>query len=125
MYVLADLGQSLDSLLRSIHLLISVSPMVFGPSQNFGVTQHQYLIECIKNFMLHKHGCLTMTSPLDFRSMLAGPNRIIQIRDEWKSESAPWQSFCQATAHGVEDRDLLGTVAAEGQDALGSPGGRQ
>jgi hypothetical protein len=44
--------------------------------------------------------------------LLIGPNRMIQILHGWKSESALWQSFCQATAQRVEHRDLLPPLAA-------------
>jgi hypothetical protein len=73
--------------------------------------------------MLGMGECLTVMSPLDFQSKIqwSGPNRVIQTRHEWKSESALWQSFYQATAQRVEYRDLLSPLRLrEGSDPSGS-----
>jgi hypothetical protein len=68
--------------------------------QNFGVTQNPCPIKCLGSFMLCVHACLTVMPPLDFhgKNCWLEPNHIIQIRHEWRSEFALWQSFYEAMA---------------------------
>jgi hypothetical protein len=94
-------------------------------SKDSGVIQNLYVIGYMRTFMLCMHAYLTVMSPLDFqgKNCSSGPNLMIQIRHERKSESVLWQSFCQATAQRIENRNLLSPLwLREGSDPSGSPG---
>jgi hypothetical protein len=104
-----NIGREFTELFRGDSVCPTRLQATARPSQIFHVTHNLHVIEYIRCLMLCMHPYLTVMSPLDFqgRNHRSAPDRITQIRHDWKSESVLWQPFQQATAQGVECRELL------------------